>query len=99
LDNYTSLIDTIIKNEVAGLPVHEIVLDLGPIPDYLISHAGFPELNLAINARVISKAHFDHGIVASKLKRLPLILAEPKHLYKSANENQADSVVVLTFYV
>jgi len=99
LNNYTSLVDTIIKNEVAGLPMHEIVLDLGPTPDYLIRHAGFPILNLGISASVISKAHFDHGIVASKLKKLPQIIAAPKHLYKSANAHQVDSVVVLTLEI
>jgi len=97
LNNYTSLVDFVIKEEMKGRPRHEQVLLLGPTPSYLVDKAGFPALELAIMGRVIGKAYFDHGITKSILKRLSVIADNPKCLFQSANSTQTDSVVVLTF--
>jgi len=93
------LVDVLIKDEMNGKPQHEKLLILGNTPRQLIQSAGFPELPLAIKAKVISKACFDHGIATSMLKRLPDIIANPKCIFKSANAQQSDSVVVLTLEI
>jgi hypothetical protein len=99
LDNYTTLVDIIIQNEAAGTPKHQPVLLLGETPDYLIQNAGYAQLPMAITGNVISKVHFDHGITKGIIKKLPEILANPKALFKSANVQQTDSVVVLTYEI
>jgi len=99
MNNYKTLVDLLIKDEMAGKPRHEQVLLLGETPGQLIEHAGFPELELAIKASVISKACFDHGIATSMLKRLPDIVNNPKSIFKSANVHQVESVVVLTLEI
>ncbi len=96
MDNYTSLIDALIKSEMDGHPRHEMVLDLGPTPEFLLLHAAFPALNLVLKGSVVGKACFDHGIATSILKRLPEIIATPKSLYRPANSGLIDSVVVMT---
>jgi len=97
LDNYTVLVDALIKAECDGNPQHEQVLQLGPTPQQLIDRAGFTALPLVVTGKVIGKACFDHGLRISVLKRLPQILAAPKGLFRSANPGHGDSVVVLTF--
>ncbi|MCP4597193.1 hypothetical protein [Neptuniibacter sp.] len=99
MNNYSSLVSILLKDEALGNPQHERVLQLGPTPEYLVTHAGFPALDIAIQAKVIGKAHFDHGIKASLIQRLPEILATPKSVFRSANVHQVDSVVVLTYEV
>lgn len=99
MDNYSSLIDLIIQDELDGNPSHERTIILGRTPTYLIDHAGFPELELAISAKVVAKAAFDHGIRKSFLKRLPGILEDPKTIFRSANPQLTDSVVVVTLEV
>tara|TARA_B100000446_G_scaffold165588_1_gene168089 strand:+ start:496 stop:945 length:450 start_codon:yes stop_codon:yes gene_type:complete len=95
LSNYKTLVDVIIKDESKGTPCHEHILTLGETPDFLIEHAGFPNLKLVIKASTIVKACFDHGMPPSLLKRLPDVIGSPKSLYKSATHSE-DSVVVLT---
>lgn len=97
MNNYSTLIDLLIKAEVAGTPRHETILLLGQTPDCLVRTAAFPALPLAIQGSTVSKAFFDHGITLSFLQRLPDILQRPKCLFRPANPAQADSVVVLTF--
>ena len=97
MNNFGNLVDSIIKDEVAGTPRHELVLNLGKTPDILQEIAGFPNLDLVITGKVIGKAHFDHGIIASLLKRLPSVINSPKSIFKSANPHQIDSVIVLTY--
>jgi hypothetical protein len=99
LDNYRSLVDLIIKDEMEGKPSHERVLLIGATPQYLIDHAGFPDLEMAIKANVICKACFDHGLSTSLLKRLPDIIAFPKCLFRPEDSRHVDSVVVLTLEV
>ena len=100
LNNYSSLVDVLIKDECAGKPHHERLLLLRDTPEYLIQHAGFSQLAIAIKASVISKACFDHGVSPSLLKRLPEIIAQPKCVFRPANpEIHTDTVVVLTFEV
>lgn len=99
MNNYTTLIDVLIKDECAGTPRHEQILLLGSTPEYLIRHVGFPELDLAIKGSVISKAYFDHGITTSLLKRMPEIVSVPKCVFRPADTRFQDSVVVLTFEV
>jgi len=82
-----------------GLPMHEQVLEIGRTPKILIDKAQFPDIKLAVNAKVISKMCFDHGLATSMLKRLPEIINNPKSLFLSANASQTDSVVVMTFEV
>ena len=96
MDNYHSLVDLIIKDEMDGKPNHERILDIGGTPKYLIDYAGFPNLRMAIKASVISKACFDHGVSKSLLKRLPDIISSPKCVFKPADPCHVDSVVVLT---
>jgi len=97
VNHYSTLIDLLIKAEIAGTPKHEAILLLGETPDYLIRTAAFPTLPLAIQGSTISKAFFDHGITLSFLQRLPDVLRQPKCVFRSANPAQEDSVVVLTF--
>lgn len=99
MNNYSSLVDVLIKDEQEGKAMHERILLLSNTPDYLIKHAGFPELVLAIKASVISKACFEHGIGTSLLKKLPDIISTPKCVFKPANDAHSDSVVVLTFEI
>ncbi len=96
MNNYKTLVDVIIRDELNGKPCHERLLILGSTPNFLVEHADFPDLNLAIKARTIAKACFDHGMPQSLLKRLPDVIDRPKSLYKSATHSE-DSVVVLTF--
>lgn len=99
MSNFHTLVDAIIKSEMNGLPMHEQVLEIGKTPSILIDEAGFPDIDLAVNAKVISKMCFDHGLPTSMLKRLPEIINDPKSLFLSANPHQTDSVVVMTFEV
>ncbi len=99
MSNYKTLVDVLIKDELAGVPRHEQVLFLGQTPEYLVKRAGFPDLNLAIKSSVIIKSCFDHGIANSLLKRVPEIILKPKCVFRSANPELTDSVVVLTFEV
>ena len=99
LDNYTNLVDVLIRDESEGNAKHEKVLLLGRTPDHLIKYANFPELNLAIKSSVISKAYFDHGIHKPMLKQLPEIIANPKSIFLSAHSDNRGSVVVLTHEV
>ena len=96
MSNYQALVDILIKDEMEGRPHHETVLSLGGTPSYLVEKAGFPSLDMAVKASVLSKACFDHGIKPAVLKRLPDIIAGPKSLFRSANPVFIDSVVVLT---
>jgi len=96
MNNFSSLVDILIKDETQGISHHEKVLILGHTPENLIKYASFDKLPLIVTGKVISKAVFDHAISTSILKRLPKIISEPKSIYKSANEHQSDSVVVLT---
>ncbi|MCG7929957.1 MAG: hypothetical protein N0E44_07895 [Candidatus Thiodiazotropha lotti] len=97
MDNYGSLVDLLIKDEMHGNPQHERVLLLGETPEYLRHHASFDELTLVTTGKVIGKAHFDHGITASMLKRLPQLVNNPKCVFDPANPMHRHSVVVLTF--
>ncbi|MCK4705813.1 MAG: hypothetical protein KAT90_10050, partial [Gammaproteobacteria bacterium] len=85
MNNYTTLVDVLIKDECAGNPRHEQILLLGSTPEYLIKHVGFPELDLAIKGSVISKAYFDHGISTSLLKRMHDIVSAPKCVFRPAD--------------
>lgn len=97
LDNYTSLIDALIKAETIGKPQHEKIVFVSKTPAYLIETAGFPDLPLVIIGKTVSKAHFDHGIALSLLKRLPEVVENPHALFKSQSQMaQAGSVVILT---
>jgi len=90
-------VDAIIKSEMAGNPRHELVLDLGDTPEYLIQHANFQPRQMVIKGSTISKACFDHGLRTSFLKRLPEVLNKPKSLFKSVAGDASGSVVVVTF--
>lgn len=80
-----------------GVKNHERVLELGRTPQVLIDECGFPDLPFAIKASTVSKICFDHGIATSIIQRLPDLVSSPKCLFKSANAQFTDSVVVLTF--
>lgn len=99
MSNYATLVDVLIKNEMKGISNHERVLELGNTPQVLIDECGFPALPFAIKASTISKICFDHGIGTSIIQRLPELAASPKCLFKSANAQFSDSVVVLTFEI
>lgn len=97
MDNFSTLVDLLIKDEANGTSTaHEKILILGDTPTYLVDKANFQNHLLAIKYKTISKACFDHGISTNVLKRLPYIISEPKFLFKSANIDQDDSVVLLT---
>lgn len=97
MSNYATLVDLLIQNEMKGIQNHERILELGDTPEILVAECGFPQLPFAIKASTLSKICFDHGIATSVIKRIPDIVASPKCLFKSANPNFVDSVVVLTF--
>ncbi len=91
--NFQTSVQLILQASAAGAPHHEYVLSLGNTPQYLIDY-GFPEHELKVTARVIDKAHFDHGISKGILERLGDVIASPQALYKSATVT--DSAVVVT---
>lgn len=95
MSNFSQLVQVLIRDEMQGKPRHEYVLELGDTPHLLRKHAQFPDMALAVQASVISKACFEHGIATGVLKRLPEILQTPKGLYKSATVG--DAAVVFTF--
>jgi hypothetical protein len=99
LNNYSSLVDILIKDEMENRPQHERLLHICHTPEYLKIHANFPDLPIAITGKVIGKAHFDHGINKNLIKNLPKVLLDAKCVFKSANSSQADSVVILTLEV
>ncbi|WP_345876506.1 hypothetical protein [Shewanella algae] len=97
MNNFSALVDLIIKSEIDGTPKHEQVLFLGTTPPYLVEHAGFDLNPLIIKGKTISKICFDHGVKTSVIKRLPEIIQKPKSVFAPALEVHRDSVVVLTF--
>ena len=99
MNNFETLVEILIRDEMEGREAHERLLLLGDTPEYLVEKAGFPLLPLAMKGKVLSKACFEHGIGTSMLKRLPAILASPKSVFRSANPQLTDSVVVLTLEV
>ncbi len=92
--NFAASVQLILDGSAAGRPHHEVVLTIAQTPQYLIDH-GFPSLPLCISAKVIDKAHFDHGITRGVLERLGEVISRPKALYRSATH--AQSAVVITF--
>jgi hypothetical protein len=82
-----------------GTPHHEKILELGPTPKILIDHCDFPDIPLAIKASTISKIVFDHGISTSVVQGLYDVIENSKLIFKSANQRDQDSVVVLTLEV
>lgn len=99
MNNFAQAVDLILKAEMQGTPHHESFLSLGQTPNYLIEHGAFSNKDLIITGKVLTKAHFDHAVPASILKRLPSIIEEPKSLFKSATQQNCESVVVLTFEI
>lgn len=96
MNNYSSLVDILIKDEMDNRPQHERLLHICHTPEYLKIHAGFPDLPMAITGKVIGKAHFDHGIHKNLIKNLPDVLLDAKCIFKSANPHHTDSIVLLT---
>lgn len=99
MDNYSTAVDLLIQDEVKGNPHHERVLLLGDTPPVLITAAGFPDIPMAIKSMVIGKACFDHGIGTNLLKRLPQVINDPGHIFRSANESATNTVVLLTLEI
>lgn len=97
MGNFGTLVDLIIKCEMEGRPHHENILFLGETPSFLVDHAGFQPLKLAIKAKTVCKICFDHGISTTAIKRLPDIVSQPKGVYRPASGVHGDSVVILTF--
>lgn len=93
--NYQALVQVVLTAAQSGQPQKEVVLQLGPTPDYLIAHCGFPQLPLIIRGKTIDKVFFDHGVTKGILERLDTILQAPKALYKS--ETVVDGAIVVTF--
>lgn len=93
-NNFKAAVQLILQASIAGTPKHEVVLDLGATPQFLLDH-GFLELPLCIKGAVIDKVHFDHGITRGVLERLAEIITTPKALYKSATVTGA--AIVITF--
>ena len=93
--NFKAAVQLILQASAEGKPKHEVVLNLGATPQFLIDN-GFPELPLSIKGGTIDKAHFDHGITRGILERLADIITTPKALYKSATV-QRSAAVVITF--
>lgn len=96
--NFKTLVGVIIQAEVDGNPRHELVLELGETPAYIIQNcAGFTQLDLVMKARNIGKMFFDHGMKKGVIERLPDILAKPKAVYKSASPQVKDASVIMTY--
>lgn len=93
--NYKTLLDALIKAEVAGTPRHELILDLGETPQVLLK-VGFQQRRLILKGNVVGKIFFDHAIPQGQIERLPSVIASPKAIYRSATRPQ-DTVVVMTF--
>jgi hypothetical protein len=97
LNNFKTLIDILIKDEVNGIQNHERNIVIGDTPDILQKHAGFSSHRVLIKASTISKIHFDHGISTSLIHRIPELLNSPKSIFKSATH--PDSAIVFTFEI
>lgn len=94
--NYHTLVDVVIKAEMAGAPRHELVLMVCETPQHLVD-VGFQPLPLAVKAKTVGKMHYDHGMTQRQIQQLPQILASPSALFLSAS--RPDSVVVLTYEI
>jgi hypothetical protein len=93
-DNYRVAVRLILQASQNGTPHHEHVIVLGQTPKILVD-IGFAPLLLAIKAKTIDKAHFDHGMTAGMLERLYELIDKPKAIYRSAT--LGDGHVVVTF--
>lgn len=94
--NYETLVDLVIKAETAGKPRHELVLDVGDTPAFLLA-LNFAPLRVVIKAKTVGKVFFDHGLTQGQIERIPVMLGNPKAIYKSAT--RPGSVVVLTYEI
>lgn len=97
MNNYTTLVDLIIKDELRGIPRHEAIISLGKTPTCLIEKANFNNHELIMKGKTLTKICFDHGIRTSQIKQLPKMIASPKGIYTPADPKHKNSVVVLTF--
>lgn len=96
--NFKTLVGVIIEAEMAGRPRHELLLELGETPAYILQHCeGFAALDMVLKAKNLGKMVFDHGMKKGMIERLPEILAKPKALYKSASTHVKDASVIMTF--
>ncbi len=96
--NFKTLVGVIVDAEIAGKPRHELLLELGETPAYILQNCpGFKALDLVLKAKNLGKMVFDHGMKKGMIERLPEILGKPKALYKSASEQVKDACVIMTF--
>jgi len=96
--NFKTLVGVIIQAELDDKPRHELLLELGETPAYILQHCpGFTALDLVLKARNLGKMVFDHGMKKGVIERLPDILAKPKALYKSASTHVKDASVIMTY--
>lgn len=92
--NYHTLVEVVIKAELAGTRRHELVLMVCATPKSRLD-IGFQPLPLAVKAKTVGKMHFDHGMTQRHIQQLPQLLSSPSALYASAS--RPGSVVVLTY--
>lgn len=95
MDNFKTLVDVLINDEVKGIQSHERNIIIGNTPELLQQYAGFSQNQILISARAISKIHFDHGISASLIHRIPELLSNPKSIFRSVTH--PESAVVFTY--
>jgi len=76
---------------------HQIVLHLGPTPQILIEHVGFPQLPVGLTGKVVDKCYFDHGITKGMLEKIYHVITAPRALYKS--NNPEDACVVMSYEI
>jgi hypothetical protein len=90
--NFKTLVGQVIRSEVEGRPIHELILEIGQTPKLLID-LGFPDLAFIVKAKTIGKIYFDHGIKQSVIERIPEIVANPQAIFQSAT-NPINGVIV-----
>ena len=91
--NYDAAVDSAIAAAVKGDPPARGHITVGTTSPALQA-AGLPDQNLRTSAQILAKAHFDHGVPKSMLKRIPELLDNPVMVFKS--DTQAGKYVVAT---
>jgi hypothetical protein len=59
--NYETLVDVVIKAELAGTPRHELILEVCDTPP-LMFRFGFSPLKIVVKAKTVGKIFYDHGL-------------------------------------
>ena len=92
--DYKTLLDDVIKAEIAGTPHRELVLPICDTPNCLLD-CGYAQHKIVIKATNVGKIFYEHALTQDQIGRIGEMLEKPQAIYRSAS--RPDSVVVFTF--